>query len=38
MVGGISRELKENDEWRVELLDASKKRTFRIRLFAETLD
>jgi hypothetical protein len=38
MVGGISRELKENDEWRVELLDASKKPIFRIRLIAETLD
>jgi hypothetical protein len=38
MVGGISRKLKENDEWQMELLDASKKPVFRIRLIAETLD
>jgi len=38
MVGGISRKLKENGEWQMELLDASKKPVFRIRLVAETLD
>jgi hypothetical protein len=38
MVGGISRRLGENDEWRVELLDESRKPVFRIRLVAETLD
>ncbi|MDB5578734.1 MAG: hypothetical protein JWR80_3910 [Bradyrhizobium sp.] len=38
MVGGISRKLKENGEWQLELLDASKKPVFRIRLVAETLD
>jgi len=38
MLGGISRKLKENDEWQMELLDASKKPVFRIRLVAETLD
>lgn len=38
MVGGISRKLAENGEWRMELLDASKKPVFRIRLVAETLD
>ena len=38
MVGGISRKLKENGEWQMELLDASKKAVFRIRLVAETLD
>jgi hypothetical protein len=38
MVGGVSRNLKENGEWQVELLDASKKPVFRIRLVAETLD
>lgn len=38
MVGGISRKLKENGEWQMELLDASKKPIFRIRLVAETLD
>ena len=37
-VGGISRKLKENGEWQMELLDASKKPVFRIRLVAETLD
>ena len=38
MVGGISRKLEENGEWQMELLDASKKPVFRIRLVAETLD
>lgn len=38
MVGGISRNLKENGEWQMELLDASKQPVFRIRLVAETLD
>lgn len=38
MIGGISRKLKENGQWQVELLDASKKPVFRIRLVAETLD
>ncbi|WP_370870803.1 hypothetical protein [Bradyrhizobium sp.] len=38
MVGGISRKLKENGEWQMELLDPSKKPVFRIRLVAETLD
>ena len=38
MIGGISRKLKENAEWQMELLDASKKPVFRIRLVAETLD
>ena len=38
MVGGISRKLIENGEWQMELLDASKKPVFRIRLVAETLD
>jgi len=38
MVGGISRNLGENAEWAVELLDESRKPVFRIRLIAETLD
>jgi hypothetical protein len=38
MIGGISRKLTENGEWQMELLDASKKPVFRIRLVAETLD
>jgi hypothetical protein len=38
LVGGISRNLKQNTEWQMELLDESKKPIFRIRLVAETLD
>lgn len=38
MVGSICRNLQENDEWQMVLLDASKKPLFRIRLLAETLD
>ena len=38
LVGGISRKLKENAEWHMELLDESKSPVFRIRLIAETLD
>jgi hypothetical protein len=38
MVGGISRKLKENSEWQLELLDESKKPVFRIRLVGEPLD
>jgi hypothetical protein len=38
LVGGISRKLKENAEWQMELLDESKSPVFRIRLVAETLD
>lgn len=38
LVGGISRSLKQNAEWHMELLDESKKPLFRIRLVAETLD
>jgi hypothetical protein len=38
MLGGISRKLKENAEWQMELLDESRKPIFRIRLVAETLE
>jgi hypothetical protein len=38
LVGGISHKMKQNAEWRMELLDESKKPLFRIRLVAETLD
>ena len=38
MVGSISRHLKQNTEWQMELLDESKKPVFRIRLVGETLD
>jgi hypothetical protein len=37
LVGGISRSLKQNAEWQMELLDEAKKPVFRIRLVAETL-
>ena len=37
LVGGISRSLKQNAEWHMELLDEAKKPVFRIRLVAETL-
>jgi len=38
LVGGISRNLKQNAEWQMELLDESRKPVFRIRLIGETLD
>ena len=38
LVGSISRNLKQNTEWQMELLDESKKPIFRFRLVAETLD
>jgi hypothetical protein len=37
LVGGISRSLKQNAEWHMELLDEAKKPVFRNRLVAETL-
>ena len=37
LVGGISRNLKQNAEWRMELLDETSKPVFRIRLVAESL-
>jgi hypothetical protein len=37
LLGGISRNLKENAEWRMELLDEAKQPVFRIRLLAESL-
>jgi hypothetical protein len=36
LVGGISRNLKQNAEWNMELLDESEKPLFEIRLVAET--
>jgi hypothetical protein len=38
MVGSIARNLKENAEWQMELLDETRKPVFRIRLVAETGD
>ncbi len=35
LLGGISRSLKQNAEWRMELLDETKKPVFRVRLVAE---
>jgi Domain of unknown function (DUF6894) len=37
LVGSISRKLKQNAEWHMELLDEAKKPVFRIRLVAETI-
>jgi hypothetical protein len=37
LLGGISRNLKQNAEWHMELLDESKTPVFRIRLVAESL-
>jgi hypothetical protein len=37
LLGGISRSLKQNAEWQMELLDAAKMPVFRIRIVAETL-
>ena len=37
LVGGISRSLKQNAEWSMELLDEAKQPVFRIRLVAESL-
>ncbi len=35
-VGGISRCLKQNADWQMELLDEAKEPVFRIRLVAES--
>jgi hypothetical protein len=37
LLGGISRSLKPNAEWHMELLDESKQPVFRIRLVSEAL-
>jgi hypothetical protein len=37
LLGGVSRSLKQNAEWRVELLDEARKPVFRIRLVSESL-
>jgi hypothetical protein len=36
LVASISRSLKQNSEWQMELLDEAKKPVFRIRLVAES--
>ena len=37
LLGGISRSLKQNAEWQMELLDAAKQPVFRIRLVSEAV-
>jgi len=37
LLGGLSRGLKQNAEWQMEMLDESKKPVFRIRLVAESI-
>jgi hypothetical protein len=37
LLGGISRSLKQNANWQMEMLDEGRKPVFRIRLLAETL-
>jgi len=37
LVAGIARSLKQNAEWRMELLNEVKKPVFKIRLVAETV-
>jgi hypothetical protein len=37
LLGSISRGLKPNAEWQMELLDETKKPVFRIRLVAESV-
>jgi hypothetical protein len=37
LLGSISRSLKQNAEWHMELLDEAKNPVFKIRLVAETL-
>jgi hypothetical protein len=38
IVRGISRKLKPDSEWEMELLDESRQPVFRIRLVAESVD
>jgi len=37
LLGSLSRGLKQNAEWQMELLDEAKKPVFRIRLVAESV-
>ena len=38
LVGGIARKMKQQSEWRMELLDESRKPVFRVSMMAETVD
>jgi hypothetical protein len=37
LLGGIARNLKQDADWQMELLDEAKKPVFRIRLIAEAV-
>ena len=37
LLGSISRSMKQNAEWQMEMLDESKQPVFRIRLVAESV-
>jgi hypothetical protein len=37
LLGGISRNLKQDAEWQMELLDEARKPVFRVRLVSESL-
>jgi hypothetical protein len=37
LLGGISRNLKQDAEWQMELLDEARKSVFRVRLVSESL-
>jgi len=37
LLGGLSRSLKQNTEWQMELLDEARQSVFRIRLVAESV-
>ena len=38
LIGGAVRDLKQNSDWQIELLDQSRRPVFKVRLVAETLD
>jgi len=38
LISGVTRRLKQNSEWQIELLDESRTPVFRIRVTAETPD
>jgi len=38
LVGDVTKGLEQNTEWQIELLDASKKPLFRVRVVAESFE
>jgi hypothetical protein len=38
MAAGVARNMEENSEWHMELLDEAKQPVFRIRIVAESFD